>query len=225
MSVNSTQQGPDDAVRHVYVVDDDATIRAELVDALSLRGFATRGFVDGEAFLAEQDDLEPGCLVLDLNLPGVGGIEIQAALSRAGSPHKIVMLTGAGSVSTAVQALHAGAIDFIEKPFPMEGLAKAIGFALVRLRQDRLELLHRQEAEQRVARLTERERDVLAGLVLGLANKIIAYRLGLSPRTVETYRANLMDKLEVKSLSEAIILARDCGLEPSHRILRERSSD
>lgn len=222
MTQPAAPQAAEGAAGHVYVVDDDAMVRAELVEALALRGFATQEFCDGEAFLAAHRDLPPGCLVLDLNMPGAGGMDVQQELQRDGSLHKIVMLTGAGSVTTAVRALHAGAVDFLEKPFAMDGLVKAIGQAIARLRQDSQSRQQRAEADRRIGRLSERERDVLAGLLLGLANKIIAYRLGLSTRTVETYRANLMDKLEVRSLSEAVMLARDAGLEPGHRILRER---
>lgn len=204
----------------VYVVDDDASLRAELADALSVRGFAVRAFADGEALLAAHTSLAPGCIVLDLNMPGVDGMEAQRVLAREGSAHKVVMLTGAGTVSTAVAALHGGAVDFLEKPFRLDALVAVIDRAVQRQRGEEEERARRAATDARLDRLSEREHDVLAGLTLGLPNKIIAYRLGLSVRTVETYRANLMDKLGVGSLSEAVKLALEAGLEPKGAILR-----
>lgn len=206
--------------RPVYIVDDDAEVRSELAEALDLRGFFARAFDGGESFLAHQAELEPGCVVLDLNMPGMGGMEVQQALVECGSRHKIVMLTGSGSVSTAVRALHAGAIDFLEKPFHIDDLVRAIGNAVSRQLQEGQEDSRRRKAETMIDRLSDRERDVLCGMILGLANKIIAYRLGLSPRTVEAYRAQLMHKLEVRSLAEAVQLAIEAGLEPRGAILR-----
>ncbi|MBL0966004.1 MAG: DEAD/DEAH box helicase [Blastomonas sp.] len=145
---------------------------------------------------------------------------VQQALVERGSAHKIVMLTGAGSVSTAVRAIHAGAIDFLEKPFLVDDLVRAIGSAVSRQIQEVEQGGRRRQAEQLIARLSDRERDVLCGMVLGLANKIIAYRLGLSPRTVEAYRAQLMSKLGVRSLAEAVQIALEAGLEPRGAIVR-----
>lgn len=206
--------------RHVYIVDDDDQVRDELSEALELRGFIVRAFCGGEAFLAVQTQLEPGCVVLDLNMPGMGGMDVQQELVDANSRHKIVMLTGAGSVSTAVRAMHAGAIDFLEKPFLIDDLVKAIDHAANRQLQEVQQGSRRAHAEELVGRLSERERDVLCGMMLGLANKIIAYRLTLSPRTVEAYRAQLMVKLGVRSLAEAVQIAIEAGVEPVGAILR-----
>lgn len=209
-----------EAERNVFLVDDDNDVRGELETALSLRGFAVRGFGDGEAFLAAQDALPGGCVVLDLNMPGLSGIDVQTALAERDSAHKVVMLTGSGSIPTAVRAMHAGAVDFIEKPFGIDELVRAISRALTQQRQALREASRRRDAQAQVERLSERERDVLAGMVLGLANKIIAYRLGLSVRTVETYRAHVMDKLAVRSLAEAVQIAIDADLTPRGDILR-----
>lgn len=206
--------------RNVYIVDDDEEVRSELCEALELRGFAVNVFADGASFLAAQAALPAGCVVLDLNMPGMGGMDVQQALVDIGSLHKIVMLTGSGSVSTAVRAMHAGATDFLEKPFHVDDLVRAIGNAANRQLREVQEDSRRQQAEEHVARLSDRERDVLCGMVLGLANKIIAYRLGLSTRTVEAYRAQLMHKLEVKSLAEAVHIAMEAHLEPRGAILR-----
>lgn len=206
--------------RHVFLVDDDHDVRGELESALMLRGFAVRAFGDGDAFLAAEAGLPGGCVVLDLNMPGSSGIEVQAVLAERQSAHKVVMLTGSGTVPTAVRAMHAGAVDFIEKPFGVDELVRAIGRALTHQRQSLRETSRRREAQAQVDRLSERERDVLSGMVLGLANKIIAYRLGLSVRTVETYRAHVMDKLAVRSLAEAVQVAIDAELSPKGDILR-----
>ena len=208
--------------RHVYIVDDEPDVRSELAEALELHGFVVSGFGDGEAFLAHHAELEPGCVVLDLNMPGMGGMDVQQALIEQGSQHKIVMLTGAGSVSTAVRAMHAGAIDFLEKPFHVDDLVRAIGSAVNRQLQEVEQVGRRRQAEEQVGRLSDRERDVLCGMMLGLANKIIAYRLSLSPRTVEAYRAQLMQKLGVRSLAEAVQIAIEVGLEPQGAILRSQ---
>ncbi|PXW76106.1 LuxR family two component transcriptional regulator [Blastomonas natatoria] len=207
-------------VRHVYIVDDDALVRAELAEALQLRGFMATAFDSGEGFLARQDALEPGCVVLDLNMPGMGGMEVQQAMVDRRSRHKIVMLTGAGSVSTAVRAMHAGAIDFLEKPFHVDDLVRAVGSAINSQFQEVAQSDRKRNAAEIVERLSERELDVLCGMVLGLANKVIAYRLSLSPRTVESYRAQLMQKLGVRSLAEAVHIAMEAELEPRGAILR-----
>lgn len=204
----------------VYVVDDDASLRAELAEALSARGYSVREFADGTALLEDQATLVPGCIILDLNMPGMDGMEVQRRLAREGSPHKVVMLTGAGTISTAVAALHGGAIDFLEKPFFLKDLMGVIDRAGRRLDIERAEEARRHDAQMRLDRLSEREFDVLCGLTLGLPNKIIAYRLGLSVRTVESYRANLMDKLAVRSLPEAVKLAMEAGVEPKGAIVQ-----
>lgn len=206
--------------RNVYIVDDDFEVRGELSEALELRGFAVDAFADGNSFLSAQAALPAGCVVLDLNMPGLGGIDVQQALVERQALHKIVMLTGSGSVSTAVRAMHAGAIDFLEKPFHVDDLVRAIGSAVNRQLLEVEEDTRRRQAEDQIARLSERERDVLCGMVLGLANKIIAYRLGLSTRTVEAYRAQLMHKLDVKSLAEAVQIAMEAHLEPRGAIVR-----
>ncbi len=204
----------------VYIVDDDANLRSELADALAARGFAVREFADGAALIADHATYPPGCIVLDLNMPGVDGMEVQRTLAREGSAHKIVMLTGAGTISAAVAALHGGAVDFLEKPLRVDDLAAVVDRALQRQRHEQHERASRAAAIARLDRLSEREHDVFSGITLGLPNKIIAYRLGLSVRTVETYRANVMDKLGVRSLSDAVKLGLEAGHEPKGDIVR-----
>jgi len=204
----------------VYVVDDDASLRGELADALAARGFTVTAFADGHALLDAANTVAPGCIVLDLNMPGIDGLEVQRTLMHAGSPHKVVMLTGTGTISVAVAALQNGAVDFLEKPFRLDALVAVLDRALDRQRSEQAVRARCAAAHARVERLSDREHDVLCGLTLGLPNKIIAYRLGLSVRTVETYRAHLMDKLAVTSLSEAVKLALEAEIEPKGAIVR-----
>lgn len=204
--------------RHVYIVDDDSALCGELAEALVVRGFDVLTFLNGEDLIDEAPILRPGCILLDLNLPGRSGLEVQEALKATHSPHVVVMLSGEGTVSAAVRALHAGAADFLEKPFRPDQLASTIAQALARHGQDGQQVGKKAAAQAKVGMISEREREVLSGLLLGLPNKIIAYRLGLSVRTVETYRANLMDKLGVRSLSEAVRIAIDAELVASGRI-------
>lgn len=211
--------------RKVYIVDDDAEVRSELAEALQLRGYAVQAFSQGDSFLAAQGSLAAGCVVLDLKMPGMGGMEVQRALVEQQSQHKIIMLSGEGSVSTAVQAMHAGATDFLEKPFHVDDLVRAIGTAASRQMKEAQDDTRKRQAEEVIGRLSERERDVLCGMVLGLANKIIAYRLGLSTRTVEAYRAQLMQKLGAKSLAEAVQIAIEAQLEPRGAIVRTSPED
>lgn len=207
--------------RHVYIVDDDSALCGELTEALTARGFDVLTFPNGEDLIERAADLRAGCVLLDLNLPGRNGLEVQDALKAAHSPHVVVMLSGEGTVSTAVKALHAGAADFLEKPFRPDQLASTIAQALLRHGKDAEHADRKIAAERKVNLISEREREVLAGLVIGLPNKIIAYRLGLSVRTVETYRANVMEKLGVRSLSEAVRLAIDAELRPAGPITAE----
>lgn len=205
----------------VYLVDDDAAVRDELAEALSLRGFAVTTFAGGQELLDVQAGLAEGCIVLDVNMPGLDGMEVHRRLLQAESAHKVVMLTGAGTISMAVSSVQAGAVDFLEKPFHLDGLSQAIQRAIARIRDDVRKAARRSAALASIERLSQREREVMEGLVLGLPNKIIAFRLGLSTRTVEAYRAKVMDKLEVTSVSDIVRLAAEADIVPSGAILRE----
>jgi two-component system response regulator FixJ len=152
-------------------------------------------------------ELEPGCILLDIRMPGMDGLEAQEALRSRGVTLPVIIMTGHGDVSLAVQAMKAGAVDFIEKPFEKAVLLSAIDQALDRLKRSAASREQTDEALVRLQALTPREREVLDGLAKGLPNKTIAYDLGISPRTVEIHRANLMSKLGARSLSEALRLA------------------
>lgn len=204
---------------HIYVVDDDDALRQSVELLLEAAGdFRVCAFASGDAFLEAVTALESGCVLLDINMPGTNGLDVLRRLTRLTDRFETLLLTGQGDISLAVEAMKAGAGDFIEKPYDDRALLDAIGAALDRL-EDRVKQAGAvQEARERIDRLTPRERDVLLGLIDGKANKIIAYELDISPRTVEIYRANLMDKLEVRSVAESVRIAFAAGLVPVYRV-------
>jgi two-component system response regulator FixJ len=197
----------DEAVRLVHLVDDDEAVRRSVGFMLKTSGFHVRAYESGVDLLKSAANLETGCILLDIRMPGMDGLEVQEALKDKGVTLPVVIMTGHGDVTLAVQAMKAGAIDFIEKPFEKAVLFGAIERAVDRLKHSAVGRERANEAAVRLQVLTPRERDVLDGLAKGLPNKTIAYDLGISPRTVEIHRANLMTKLEVKSLSEALRIA------------------
>lgn len=198
--------------KQIYVVDDDEAIRRSLSFMLRTSGHKVELFSDGETFLKSAAKLEPGCVLLDIRMPGLDGLEVQKAMADNGILLPIIIMTGHGDVGLAVRAMKAGAIDFVEKPFEKATMMSALEQGFARLGESDIRKLRAQEAQVRLEVLTARERDVLQGLVDGLPNKTIAYDLGISPRTVEIHRANLMTKLHVKSLSEALRIAFSAGL-------------
>ena len=191
----------------VYVVDDDASIRDSLALMLGLGGYATRLFADAESFLVAFNSNWSGCVVADLRLPGMSGVDLQAQVRNRGSAIPFVIITAHGDVPTARAAFRAQAVDFIEKPFEEAQLRGAIdtAFALERRRIDAAEL--RRADAAKLSRLTEREREVLEHAARGLHAKEIAARLGISPRTVEVHRTRIMEKLEVRNIAELVRFA------------------
>lgn len=200
------------AKRLVYLVDDDDAVRRSAGFMLRTSGFDVEAFSSGVDFLKRVKNAEPGCILLDVRMPGMDGLEVQRELNAQGIALPVIVLTGHGDVNVAVAAMKAGALDFIEKPFEKSVLVRALeeGFAQIE-RSDR-DQGRATEAAVRLKGLTAREHDVLLGLVRGHPNKTIAYDLGISPRTVEIYRANLMTKLGVQSLSEVLRIAFAAGL-------------
>ena len=196
-----------DEKRLIHLVDDDEAIRKSAAFMLKTSGFAVSTYASGDELLKEASSLEPGCILLDIRMPGMDGLQVQEALKAKGVALPVIIMTGHGDVTLAVQAMKAGAIDFIEKPFEKPVLLGAIEQALDRLERTKSVEQRATDAQVLLQALTPRERDVLDGLAQGLPNKTIAYDLGISPRTVEIHRANLMTKLEVKSLSEALRIA------------------
>ncbi|SIN60749.1 two component transcriptional regulator, LuxR family [Parasphingorhabdus marina DSM 22363] len=192
--------------RLVYVVDDDDAVRRSAAFMLRHAGFKVRPVESGVAFLKIAKNAERGCVLLDIRMPEMNGLEVQQAMVKQGIDMPVVILTGHGDVEIAVQAMRAGAINFLEKPYEKEALLAAMEEAFQRLENRDLKEIAASEAKVRLACLTGRERDVLDGLMTGYPNKTIAYDLGISPRTVEIYRANMMEKLRVRSLAEALRL-------------------
>lgn len=196
-----------DELRLVHLVDDDEAIRRSVGFMLKTSGYHVRSYESGVELLKGAANLEPGCILLDIRMPGMDGLEVQASLRDRGVTLPVIIMTGHGDVSLAVQAMKAGAVDFIEKPFEKAVLLSAIEHGVERLKQSAANHERADEAAVRLQVLTPREREVLDGLAKGLPNKTIAYDLGISPRTVEIHRANVMSKLAVRSLSEALRIA------------------
>lgn len=199
----------------VYVVDDEASIRRSLTLLLKSAGFEVRAFDTADAFLgAATAGLPFGCLLLDVRMPGMDGLALQATLTERGLRFPIVIVTAHGDVALAVSAMKAGACDFIEKPYTAASILGAAESALKRRDEPQARADEAKDAAARLGALSPRETEVLLGLVAGQANKVIAFDLKVSTRTVEFHRANLMQKLQVGSLSEAVRLALAAGLWP-----------
>lgn len=196
----------------IHIVDDEEAIRRSASYMLKTSGYAVETWPSGAAFLKEVRHAEQGCVLLDIRMPDVDGIEVQRLLAERGVTMPVVIMTGHGDISIAVRAMKAGAVDFLEKPFEKAVLLGAIEAAFERLMAADSVASRAAEAEVILSALTPRERDVLEGLAQGLPNKTIAYDLGISPRTVEVHRANLMAKLDVRSLSDALRIAFSAGM-------------
>lgn len=200
------------ARRQVYLVDDDDAVRRSAGFMLKTSGYEVEAFASGAEFLKHVKQDQPGCILLDVRMPGMDGLEVQRELNVRGIAMPVIVLTGHGDVNVAVTAMKAGALDFIEKPFEKAVLIDALEEGFAQIEQSDRGKTRMAEASVRLKALTAREHDVLLGLVRGHPNKTIAYDLGISPRTVEIYRANLMTKLGVQSLSEALRIAFVAGL-------------
>ena len=196
----------------VHLVDDEESLRRSTSFVLKTSGYSVVTYESGLAFLKQVAHAGPGCVLLDVRMPELDGLEVQRALHERGVAMPVIVFTGHGDISIAVQAMKQGAVDFIEKPFEKATLLGSLESAFDRLRDRHRQAAAASEASVRIAALTGRERDVLAGLTRGHPNKTIAYDLGISPRTVEVHRANLMQKLEVRSLSDALRIAFAAGL-------------
>jgi two-component system, LuxR family, response regulator FixJ len=196
----------------IHVIDDDAAMRDSLAFLLDVNGFQPRVYESADAFLKGTGVDAARCVVSDIRMPGMTGVELVRKLKGGGSNCPVILITGHGDVALAVEAMKAGAVDFIEKPFDDETLLGAIRAALEVRSADPEDSSARNEAEARLADLSPRERDVLQGLVAGKINKVIAHDLSISPRTVEVYRANLMAKTGARSMSELMRLALAAGL-------------
>ena len=191
----------------VSIVDDDALVLRSLGRLLKSAGFAVRTFPSAHEFLAQHEPASSGCVVLDLAMPGLGGLEVQKRLASSANPFAVVFLSGQGDVTAGVEAMKAGAVDFLTKPIDREKLIAAVHAALDKDRAARARREQRHSVEARFASLTPREREVLAGVVAGRLNKQIAADLGTAEKTVKVHRARVMKKMQAGSLVELVQLA------------------
>lgn len=188
----------------VHVVDDDAAMRDSLTFLLDTAEVVSMAYDSAAALLVKADRLEPGCILTDVRMPDMNGLEMVRRLGDLGVRHPIIVMTGHADVPLAIEAMHAGVKDFIEKPFDDEVLLASIRKALADGEKAVQQEGETADIRVRLETLSRREDQVLDGLVAGKANKVIAYDLGLSPRTVEVYRANVMTKMQARSLSELV---------------------
>ncbi len=188
----------------VFVVDDDPAIRFAMQALMDSVGLSHEIFGSGDEFLSAVDDDRAGCLVLDIRMPGLGGLELQQELLTRGNTLPVIFITGHGDVPMAVEAMQKGAVDFIQKPFRDQDLLDRIGEALKTDREQREAKNANAIVAERVAKLTNREREVFDLVVTGKPNKVIAYELGVSQRTVEIHRARVMEKMQARSLADLV---------------------
>jgi FixJ family two-component response regulator len=200
-----------DATQRVYIVDDDEPMRDSLVWLLESKGLRVEAYASAEAFLDGLDDDMHGCLVLDVRMPGMSGLELFERLSSRGVALPVIFVTGHGDVPMAVSAVKKGAIDFIEKPFNHEDMLRLVEQCLESDRTQRASRLERVAVRQRLASLTERERQVMDLVVAGRMNKQIADELGIAMKTVEVHRARVMEKVGAGSVAELVQLVVDSG--------------
>ena len=188
----------------IFVVDDDDAVRDSLRDLIDSVGLEVATYPSAHAFLDVYDNAQHGCLVLDIRMPGMSGLELQARLNERGSSLPVVFITGHGDVPMAVEAMKRGAMDFIQKPFRDQELLDRINLALEQNRRQRAIEETKQDIAARIATLTRREREIMDMVIQGRANKVIAIDLGLSQRTVEVHRAHVMDKMKARTLAELV---------------------
>lgn len=203
----------------VHVIDDDEAVRDSLEFLLRSARVQVRTYESASVFLESSSDVNSGCIITDVRMPGIDGIELLRQLRQRDVQVPVIVVTGHGDVPLAVEAMKIGAVDFLEKPFDDEALLASVRAALSGHEKNTQQGSERAAIQERLAALSNRERQVLEGLVTGYPNKTIAYDLGISPRTVEIYRANVMTKMEAKSLSELVRLALIAGVSgtPSNR--------
>ena len=203
---------PDKSV--VHVIDDDEALRESLAFLLETAHFEVRTYDSALRFLEALRHAEPGCIITDVRMPGMSGLELLRQLATLESTFAVIVITGHGDIPLAVEAMKLGAVDFLEKPFDDNALIAAVRSALSRRERDLERDSEKLEIHSRIAALSNRERQVLEGLVAGHANKTIAFDLGISPRTVEIYRANLMTKMQASSLSDLVRMTLMAGMLP-----------
>lgn len=198
----------------LFVVDDDFDVRDSMRALLESAGFAVRDYASAKSFL-EGRPAQGGCLIADIRMPEMGGLELQEQIAARGIDLPIIFITGHGDVPLAVRAMKAGAVDFIEKPFDDATMLRSIRRALEFGLQTRSRAAEAKAAEDLLAQLTPRERDVLKQIVIGRSNKIAAYELGISPRTIEIHRAHIMGKMNARSLPDLVRITLAAAWPPA----------
>lgn len=193
--------------RTVYVVDDDASVRKSFGRLLRLAGYQVEAFASADEFLAHPLSIEPGCLLLDLKMPGRNGLELQEALVAARKSIPIIFVTGHGDIAASVRAMKGGAVDFLTKPYSAEDLLEAVARAMTKDKRDRRERAELTDLESRARALSPREAQVLRLVVRGLLNKQVAAELGITEKTVKVHRARVMHKMRADSMADLVRMA------------------
>jgi two-component system response regulator FixJ len=196
----------------IHIVDDEEAVRTSLATLLEVQGYAARIYGSGAEFLERVDPSVPGCALVDLKMPGLDGLGLLQKMAESNIKVPVVMMTGFGEVAVAVKAMKAGAADFLEKPLDAKQLLSVLDRLLSQSQAAAESEVRKKEAQERLDRLTDRERDVFNGLAIGKTNKAIALDLDISPRTVEIHRAHIMTKLEAATLSDLVRLAITLGI-------------
>lgn len=196
----------------VHIIDDDAAVRDSLAFLLGTAAIKSRQHESAIEFLSSFKVEEAGCIITDMRMPGMDGLELLRKLQDAKNPVPVIVVTGHGDISLAVEAMKAGASDFLEKPFDQDAVLSSVRSALNRRQRDDSQTAEQAAVAQRFATLSPREKQVLEGLVAGLPNKTIAYDLAISARTVEVYRANVMTKMEANSLADLVRMTLTANL-------------
>jgi two-component system response regulator FixJ len=196
----------------IYVIDDDEAVRQSLEFLLKTAGLTVRGFDSAKAFIEVLPQIRSGCIITDVRMPGITGMDLLRKIKELGIEVPVIVITGHGDISLAVEAMKIGAVDFLEKPFDDDTLLASVRGSLNRSADRVQRNAELSQINDRLAALSNRERQVLDGLVAGKANKAIAFDLGISPRTVEIYRANLMTKMAANSLSDLVRMAMMAGI-------------
>jgi FixJ family two-component response regulator len=209
---DSSHKTSSEAAATVFVVDDEETVRKALGRLIRSAGMTARAFPTAEAFLAENHTVPDSCLVLDVRLPGLNGLQLQEALNRKGYPISIIFITGHGDVPTSVRAMKAGAVDFLQKPFAGHELLDAIRRAVGRTRDAVAKQREAAEVQRRYDTLTPRERQVFTLVVTGLMNKQVAGELGAAEKTIKIHRGRVMAKMDASSLADLVRMAGLLGI-------------
>jgi FixJ family two-component response regulator len=198
----------------IFVIDDDPSVRDSMKMMLKSVGFDVKTFVSAQDFLTAKLQERPGCLILDVRMPGMSGLDLQEKLVSAKTPLPVIFITGYGTVPMSVRAMKAGAVDFLQKPFEEQDLIDAIYRAISQQRERKLKTDETDQIQKRVNALTPKEYEVFSLLVTGMANKEVAYKLGTSERTIKAHRAQIMEKMNAGSFADLVRFAESLKMRP-----------